>query len=178
MRRARGILARAIYLLLILFIIGSLALPNLGIAQGTSPVKVNRIIVTPATFKIGDELTITVEIENTARSAYGCVGGAHFKVYLHVFKATPFHVSNMLWSTDQPLTTALNPGEKRSITFTSKWTAPNIDTDRFIFLAGGPICASDEFNRTASRTFSRRCIYSSPQLIRGEIGIHMKELPR
>jgi hypothetical protein len=178
MKRARGILAMAIYILLILFM-GSLAVPNLGIAQGTSPVKVNKITVTPATFKIGNNLTITVEIENTSRSTYGCVGGTYFKVFLSVFKATPFHVSNQLWTTNQPLTTALNPGEKRSITFTSKWTVPNIDTDKFIFHAGGPICAPDEFNQTASRTFSRSCTYSSPLLvIHPGIGVHIKELLR
>lgn len=179
MKRTRGTLMKSIYILLIL-LLWTLTIPELGMAQGASPVKVNKITVTPDTFKTGDTLTITVDIENTSKSAYGCVGGPYFKVFLNVFKATPFTVSNQLWTTNQALNTPLNPGEKRSITFTSKWTVSNIDTDKFILQAGSPICAPDEFNQTASRTFSRSCTYTSPAptVISPGVGINIKELPR
>ncbi len=145
---------------------------GLAMAQGMSPVKVNKITVTPASFRIGDILSFSIEIENTSTSAYGCVNGAYFKAFLQVFKATPYHVSNLLWDTSQALTTNLAPGEKRTVAFTAKWTVPNIATDKFIFLAGGPVCAPDEFNQTTAFPFYQTCTYSAlatvmrPEVIR------------
>jgi hypothetical protein len=141
---------------------------GLVMAQGTSPVKVNRITVTPASFKIGDTLSFSIEIENTSTSAYACVNGAYFKAFLHVFKATPYHVSNLLWETSQPLTTNLAPHERRTVAFSAKWTVPNIATDKFIFLAGGPVCAPDEFNQTTAITFYQTCIYAPLVAVRPE----------
>lgn len=145
---------------------------GLVMAQGMSPVKVNKITITPATFRIGDTLSFSIEIENTSTSAYGCVRGAYFKAFLHAFKAAPYHISNLLWDTSQPLTTNLGPGEKRTVTFTARWTVPSIDTDKFIFLAGGPACAPDEFNQTTAFTYYQTCTYAAlatilrPEVIR------------
>ena len=136
-----------------------LVLPDQCLAQGTSPVKVKKIEVNPDSFKVGKILTISVEIQNTSNKRYGCVGGTHYKVFLNIFKATPYHVSNQVWKTSQPLSAILSPGEQKTITFSAKWKVPNIDTDRFIFRAGGPICAPDEFNQTAAITFLRTCVY-------------------
>jgi len=142
---------------------------GLAMAQGMSPVKVNKITVTPASFRIGDILSFSIEIENTSTSAYGCVNGAYFKAFLQVFKATPYHVSNLLWDTSQALTTNLAPGEKRTVAFTAKWTVPNIATDKFIFLAGGPVCAPDEFNQTTPFTYYQTCTYAALVTMRPEV---------
>jgi hypothetical protein len=142
---------------------------GLVMAQGTSPVKVNRITVTPASFKIGDTLSFSIEIENTSTSAYACVNGTYFKAFLHVFKATPYRIDNQLWETSQPLTTNLAPHERRTVTFTARWTVPNIVTDKFIFMAGGPICAPDEFNQSTVITFYQTCTYTALATIRPEV---------
>jgi len=150
---------------------------GLVMAQGTSPVKVNRITVTPAQFKIGTTLSFSIEIENTSTSAYGCVNGTYFKAFLHAFKATPYHISNLLWETSQPITANLAPNEKRTVTFTEKWTVPNIATDKFIFLAGSPICAPDEFNQSLALTFYQTCSYAALATIRPEfIRIAVKDI--
>lgn len=135
-------------------------------AQGISPVKVNRIIASPSPFKEGNTVSISVEIENKATKNYGCVGTDYFKVGLKIYKST-VSPANKLWETSQALTSALGPGEKRTVAFSANRTVPNIDTDKFIFVATGPLCAPDEFGQSTSLTFLRRCRYE--ELIKMEI---------
>jgi hypothetical protein len=142
-----------------LILLVSLLIAGNVFAQGASPVKVNKITVTPSSFKAGDVLTFTIEIQNTSRNTYGCVGDSGFKVFLDVFNAERLQMDNWLWGTEQPLTSPLAPGEKRTITFSSKWTVPKICPEKIVFLGGGPWCAPDEFNQTAYITFSQTCLY-------------------
>jgi len=135
----------------------SLFIPHLTMAH--SPVKVNKIIVSPVPFKAGNTVSISVEIENTARSNYGCVGTELFKVFLSIWKSDVVP-GNYLWSTSQPLTAVLGPGEKRTIAFSANWTVPNIDPDKFIFHASGPLCPPDKYREGAELSFLRSCSYS------------------
>lgn len=148
--------------IMVILFTGFLLSADLVTAQGTSPVRVNKISVSPSSFKAGDRLTITIEIENTSRSRYGCVGGAYFKAFLSIYKAEPFTVSNRLWETDQTLRANLRPGEKRTVTFASRWTVPSMNYEKYIFNATGPICAPDEFGRSAKKEYVSSCTYSSP----------------
>jgi hypothetical protein len=143
----------SLILLVLLLIAGNV------LAQGTSPVKVNKLTVTPSSFKAGDVLTFTIEIQNTSRNTYGCVGGSYFKVYLYVFNADRMHVDNLLWKTEQTLTSPLAPGEKRTITFSSKWTVPKICPEKIVFVGWGPMCAPDEFSQMAKIIFNQTCLY-------------------
>jgi hypothetical protein len=129
------------------------------LAQGTSPVKVTGISVSPTTFKAGDTVTVTVKLHNTATKPYDCVGGGHFAVSVYVFKASPYTVANQVWSASQPLTTPLGAGENRTVTLSTKWTVPNIDTSTFHFMAWSPVCAPDEFGQTATLKVNRECVY-------------------
>ncbi len=156
---------------LILIVLVSFFIAGNCLAQGMSPVKVTKLKVTPSSFKAGDVLTFTIEIMNTSRNTYGCVGATYFKVFLDVFNAERFHVDNWLWGTEQSLTSPLAPGEKRTITFSSKWTVPKITSDKVVFVGGGPICAPDEFNQIAHITFSQTCSYvlQLPQITTGKM---------
>jgi len=142
----------------------SLMIASSGLAQGISPIRVNKITVTPATFKAGDRLKITIEIENTASVTYGCVGDRWFHAYVGVYKNTPFNTTNRIWNTEVRLTTPLRAGEKRGVRFLSDWDVPKIETDKFIFLAWGPVCAPDEFGMQTQKTYIRSCSYSSPKI--------------
>lgn len=150
----------AIYLLLVFFV-GCLLVPSLIMANGTSPVKVINMIVYPASFKVGDTVSISVAIENTARSHYGCVHGATFKVFLNIYKASQPTLANLSWETSQPLTEVLNPGGRKVIAFDAKFRVPAIGTDKFLFIATGPFCTPDGFGQTLSRTFFRSESYSA-----------------
>lgn len=166
----------AIYTVIILFIAFWVG-PGLIMAQGTSPVKVNKITTSPASFKAGNTVSISIEIENTARSNYGCVGEACFQIFVQIFKARPPIMTNFLFETTLSLNAALSAGEKKTITFPARWVVPNIDTDKFIFNATGPICAPDEFGQMLSKTFLKSCSYSATSTIE-LIRIHKKDLIR
>ena len=137
-----------------------LAFGTYAVAQGTSPVKVSSVSVSPTSFKAGDNVTITVQLENISASPYGCVGGAYFKVAVYVFKASPYTVTNQIWSADQVLTTPLAAHERRTVTLTTKWSVPNLDTPSFHVMAWSPVCAPDEFGQNAVLTINKTCVYS------------------
>jgi hypothetical protein len=142
-----------------------MAFGTFAMAQGTSPVKIVSVSVSPTSFKAGDAVTVTVQIENTAATPYGCVGAGFFKVAAYVFKAAPHTVTNQVWSAEQALTTPLAAHERRTVALTTKWTVPNIDTPSFQVVAWSPVCAPDEFGQNAVITIGKSCVYSySPAL--------------
>jgi hypothetical protein len=161
---------------LVLLIVGLFLTVNFGLAQGMSPVNVNKITVSPLPFKVGERVTISLELENTATGNYGCVGGVYYKAFIHIFKAKPFTVDNVVWETSQALTAPFRPGEKRTVTFTSTWTVPNTETINYFFSCGSPVCAPDEFGQHLVVTYYRSCVYNSLQVNPEIIRLSVKEL--
>lgn len=140
----------------------------IAVAQGVSPVKVNKIVVSPSPFKVGDALTFTVEIENTSNSTYGCVNTLGFIVQISVFKSDTSE-KNLIWVGSQKLTTPLSAGEKRTVTLTSKWKVPPevVDINKIIFRAYGPACAEGDLliQQNAELTCYRSCSFAPLKLI-------------
>jgi hypothetical protein len=131
-----------------------------ALAQGTSPVKINSISVSPANFKAGDNVTITTQLENTSPNTYGCVGGAYFSVSVYVFKATPYTVANQVWHGSQALPSALAGRERRTVTLTTRWPVGAVDTPSYHIMAWSPVCAPDEFGQNTILTIPKVCVYS------------------
>jgi hypothetical protein len=138
----------------------TLSLAALALAQGTSPVKVTSIAVAPASFKAGDAVTITVQVENSATRPYGCVGTPYFQVSVNIFKAEPYTTTNMIWQGEQALTTPLAAGERRTVTLSMRWTVPNLDVSSFHVTAWSPLCAPDEFGQFAKVIINKSCVYT------------------
>ena len=152
---------KAVLTILPVFIL-LLILPALSMAQGSSPVKVTKIMVNPNSFKAGNTISFSIEIQNTSTSSYGCSGA---KVSIHIYKATPYTVSNRVWHTEQPFSATMAPGEKKTVSFSGKWRVPNFCPNQFIVLAKGTICAPDEFDQSKADTFSKTCVYKRRQLL-------------
>lgn len=130
------------------------------LAQGSSPVKVTGITVTPASLPAGTQATFTVALQNAGTKAYGCVGTPGFAVHVYVFKAQPYTTTNLVWQGSQALTTPLNPGERRSITLATPWTVPPATTAPTLYVtAWSPVCAPDEFGQNAQIKLEQECIY-------------------
>jgi hypothetical protein len=123
-------------------------------------VKVAAIGISPAQFKAGDQVTLSVTLQNTSASPYACVGSTYYGVSVYISKARPSTVANTVFSGHQPLTSPLAAHERRTVTLTTKWTVPSVDTPQFYVQAWGPICGSDEFGNTAEVTIPRVCVYN------------------
>jgi hypothetical protein len=131
-----------------------------ALAQGTSPVKVSSISVSPTNFKAGDNVTITTQLENTSANSYGCTGGAYFAVSVYVFKAAPYTVANQVWQATQALPTALAGHERRTVALTTRWPVGSLDTPSYHIMAWSPVCAPDEFGQSTVLTIPKTCVYS------------------
>jgi hypothetical protein len=142
---------------LAVFALLMLLLPGAVFSQGSSPVEVKTISLSPTTFKSGDNVTVTVTLHNASTNAYSCSG---MKAYLYVFKAKPYLVTNRIWSSEQAIgVTSMAAGESRTATFTQKFTVPAQNYPQLFFNAWGPICAPDEFGQSASLTVGQECVY-------------------
>jgi hypothetical protein len=130
-----------------------------ALAQGTSPVKVSSISVSPTSFKAGDNVTITAKLENTSANSYGCTGTTHFAVSVYVFKAAPYTVTNQVWHATQALPTALAGRERRTVTLTTRWPVGSLDTPSYHIMAWSPVCAPDEFGQSTVLTIPKTCVY-------------------
>jgi hypothetical protein len=145
-------------------------------AQGSSPIDVIGISVSPTSFKAGDSVTITAKLKNTSTTQYGC---SDFKVYAHVFKAEPYITTNHLWTASQATPSPMTAGEVRSVTFSSKWTVPSIDTPTFHFDVWGPVCAPDEFGLHSTLKINKVCVYQyMPQIKLIKLPAAQIKLPR
>ena len=134
-----------------------LILPSTVFSQGSSPVEVKSISLTPTTFKSGDNVTINVTLHNASTKVYGCAG---MKVWLWVYKAKPSTTTNQIWSAEQALGVAsMAAGETKTVTFTQKFTVPTQNYPQLIFNAWGPVCAPDEFGQMASLVVGQECMY-------------------
>jgi len=147
----------------------ALLLPLLGWAQGSSAIKVTVINVTPASFQNGAALTVAIDYRNAGTRASG-PGTA----FVQVFKANTFLATDLVWHTEQPVG-AIPAGGTGSLTFTTKFTVPNINTDKFVFRAG-IIDPPNEFCDMASRTFNRTCTYQAMPVIFLPNKINLREL--
>jgi hypothetical protein len=135
----------------------TLALGASAMAQGTSPIKVNSINVAPTSFKAGDSVTVTIQLENTRATSYGCAG---MQAAVYAFKAEPYTTTNEVWRATQPVASPMAANEKRIVTFTTKWTVPNVDAPTFSLLAWSPACAPDEFGQSLVLKINKSCVYS------------------
>lgn len=130
-------------------------------AQGTSPIKVTNISVTPTNLPAGTQATFSVTLENSSNKAYGCVGNPGFAVTIYVFKAQPYTTANLVWQGTQALTSPMNPGERRNVTLSTKWTVPAAHTAPTLFVvAWSPVCAPDEFGQNTQIRLEQECIYT------------------
>ena len=114
--------------------------PGLLVAQGTSPVKVTSITLSPTTCDPGDIVTVTITLHNTSANPYNCGG---MMAGISAFKATPYSVANRIWQAQQPVT-SFAAGEQRNVTFTTKFTVP-ANLVELHFQARGPVCPPNEF---------------------------------
>jgi hypothetical protein len=128
----------------------------IAVAQGTSPIKVTGISVSPTSFNAGNAVTITVKLKNGGTASYGCAGTT---VAVYIFKDQPYTVTNQVWQAQQPLGAAMAAGSTRSITFTAKWTVPAGDTPTYHIMAWSPVCAPDEFGQNSVVKINRTCVY-------------------
>jgi hypothetical protein len=134
----------------------SLAMGAQGMAQGTSPIKVNSISVSPTSFKAGDQVTITIQLKNEGTRSYGC---GSFEASVSIFKTKPYTVTNRVWDASQAVTSPMAAGAVQNVTFTSKWTVPNINTTSFHIMAWSPLCAPDEFGQNTIIEIGKECVY-------------------
>jgi hypothetical protein len=134
-----------------------------AMAQGTSPIKVNSISVSPTNFKAGDSVTVTLQLENTRASGYGCAG---MQASIHAFKAEPYTVTNQVWNATQAVGGAMAANEKRNVTFTTRWNVPNVDAPTWHLMAWSPACPPDEFGQNAVLKIGKSCTYTATPTIR------------
>lgn len=137
----------------------ALACSGLALAQGTSPVKVTGITVSPTSVQAGTNVTISVNLKNEGTAAYGCVGSEWMKAAVYIFKAQPYTVDNQIWQGSQALTANLAPGESKRVTLAAKWTVPNLDIPTFHIMAWSPVCAPDEFGQSAVLKLNKACVW-------------------
>lgn len=143
--------------LLSFFFLLMLILPGTVFGQGSSPVEVKAISLTPTTFKPGNMVTINVTLHNASTKAYGCSG---MKIWLYVFKAKPTTTTNQIWSSEQAIgVNSMAANETRTVAFTQQFTVPAQNYPQLIFNAWGPICAPDEFGQYASLVVGQECMY-------------------
>ncbi len=125
-----------------------LCVAGIGLSQGTSPLKIELITVTPSTFKPGNTLHFTVAVKNpTSKATY-----SNFTVYFQVAEdgATKF-----IGITNCP---KLNAGEKRTINIAQTYTVTGaFNKLAFIFT---PIDPPHEFGTQFQIVFVKSCSYS------------------
>jgi len=124
-------------------------------AQGTSPIKVTAIKMSPTTFKAGESVMLTVTLWNGSKSKYGCSG---MKAVIYAFKGKPYTVTNQIWKAEE-LVGPMAGGEKRDVTFSTKFTAPAANYPKLHFMAWSPVCAPDEFGQNAILVVGQECYY-------------------
>ncbi len=146
----------------ILIAIGLLVFPALLLAQGTSPVAVTGISISPATISPGTNVSITVNLRNGATHTYGCGGGA---VTVYVFKGDSDTTANLVFQATQGVS-PMPGGMTSNVTIPTQWTVPAGDVASYRIVAWSPMCAPDEFGQRAQLTLRRSCTYSSIPLIR------------
>jgi hypothetical protein len=128
-------------------------------AQGSSPVQVTGITVSPTTFKGGDQVTITVSLANTSSKPYGCVGTPYNAVSVYIFKAEAHITTNLVWQNTQVLPGVLAAGERKTVTLSTRWPVPASDVAEWQIVAWSPICAPDEFGQQAVLKIGKECMY-------------------
>jgi hypothetical protein len=145
-------------------------------AQGTSPVAVTGISVSPDTFKAGDQVTVTIRLKNNGTRSYGC---SSFKASVYIFKAAPYTTTNQVWQASQALPSPMAAGATQSVTFTSKWLVPNANPSSYHVMAWSPVCAPDEFGQSSVIEIDRECVYKySPLRTIRQIREPMKVIKR
>ena len=130
-----------------------------GIAadQGTSPMKVDKITLSPATFKAGNSVTVAVTVRNGGTKVYGCPGENTWAVWFIMTRAEPspgggVSTSDFLWSAYEPLGSAMKPGESRTVAASHKWLVPALDLPSvYAFAAGGGCSPDHEFQSAVVR---------------------------
>ncbi len=132
---------------------------TVAMAQGSSPVEVTGITVSPATFKGGDQVTLTVSLKNTSTNPYGCVGTPYNAVTIYVFKAEPHTTANLVWQNTHALPGVLAGGERKTVTIAARWPVPATDVPEWQIVAWSPVCAPDEFGQRAVLKIGKECMY-------------------
>lgn len=155
--------------------IACLIVPALLFAQGTSPIKVAGISISPASVAAGGRVTITAKLQNTATRTYGCTG-PNFNAAVYVFKADQYTTVNQVFATTQS-TTPFTAGETRSVTFPTPWTVPAGNVETYHILVWSPLCAPDEFGQTGVLKLRRSCTYSAPTLVLVNPALRVPRLP-
>jgi hypothetical protein len=152
------------------------ALPAMLLAQGTSPLKVTRITISPASVAAGARVAISVSIQNTSTATYGC-SGPNSGVTVYVFKAEPYSTANKVWETTQPVA-PFAAGETRAVPISTQWVVPAGDVESYHIVAWSGVCGSDEFGQQAALKLRKACTYSAlPTLLLPNIKVPLKIRP-
>jgi len=140
-----------------------LLLPASVHSQGQSPLTVTGISFSPATFKPGDDVSVTITLRNPSTQRYGCTG---MSAAIQVFHRQPYTVYHLIWRAEQA-TAPMAAGESRNVTFSQRFTVPRANHPQLFFNAWSPMCAPDEFGRASEFVVGQECVYT-----------HIPHLPR
>jgi len=125
----------------------------MSFAQGSSPLKITKITVTPSPFKNDDTLNFSVEVENpTSAATY-----ADFGIWFYVNEDG---MSKYIGTTNSA---KLNAGEKRIVNIAQTYkVAKSFHKICFVFT---PIDAPNEFGTEFQSCYTASCTYN-PSFVR------------
>lgn len=138
-------------------------LPGIVWAQGMSAIRVTAIQTTPASFKLGDNLTFRVTLKNETASPLG--GNYGYRVFLTVFAGDVCYRADdpnchIMWNTNVQQTGAIPPGGTVQVTIPGSYRVTQT-ADKYCFTS----CAIDppnEFCESHEMCAAATCTYQTP----------------